>query len=310
MHIKSAAPADPSGRTIFYTRLGIGVFDPKWWDYRLRLFAAVTLPSVGRFCSPDVQWVIFIDEDMDQSTLSKVEGLVISAGLESSVTFVPLQFHFDAFDVLARLASSRAEGDGNIGLVRIDDDDALSADFIARCFGLLLKQDSAPALITLPAGWEVSLADRKMRPITLEFGSMNTFYFGPVALVQSFAAVGHHRLGAWAPKHGLQVIVDTDPRPAFMYMRHKQSDTSFGAHRSSILGDEAARFMTQATYAQFGIDQENLNVWRDYARTAPSTGANKTWEVAASVVADASRIKKELNSKKDTLRKLGSDVFR
>lgn len=301
--------ADVVGPTIFYTRMGIGVFDPRWWEYRIRLFAATTLPSIGRFCSSDAEWIIFVDDDMDRRTLTSVQGLIHAAGLERVVTFAPVQFHFDVFPLLARFASERAGVGKNVGLVRIDDDDALASSFLNRCHSLLTRVNFEPSLISLAAGWEVSLADRQMRPKNHGFMSMNTFFYGPVSLVQSYAQVGHHRLVEWAPRNDLHVIVDSDPSPAFMYMRHKQSDTSFGARRRAILEDEACRFLTQASYSEFGIDQQQLGNWRDHSRTAPSTGPNKTWEISASIVEEASELRKELLSRKRLLRELTSDVF-
>jgi hypothetical protein len=297
------------GPTIFYTRLGIGVFDQRWWDFRLRLFAATTLPSVGRFCSSGAHWIIFIDEDLESATLGTLRELVDSAGLEHAITFAPVQFHFDAFSALKTFANARIGDDQNVALIRIDDDDALSYDFVDRCQTVLSRQGRVPSLITMPMGWEVSLADRKMRPMKLEFGSMNTFFFGPVYLVQSFAQVGHHRLEEWARKNGIRVIVDDDPRPSFMYVRHKQSDTSYGARRTAILKDEDCRFLTQASYSSFGIDQQRLDDWRQHASNAPSTGRNKTWEISASIVNEASQLRKELRERKDQLRRLTSDVF-
>jgi hypothetical protein len=300
---------DFDGPVVFYTRMGIGVFDPRWWDYRIRLFAATTLPSVSRFCTLGAEWIIFIDEDMDPSTLKSLQDLIHSAGLEKSVTFAPVQFHFDAFAELAAFAGARVKAGQNVGLIRIDDDDALASDFLVRCHSRLVEVEFEPAIITLSAGWEVSLAERKMRPINLEFMSLNTFFYGPISLVQSFAQAGHHRLIDWAPRNGLHVIVDDDPHHSFMYMRHKQSDTSFGARRKAILEDEGCRFLTQASYSSFGIDQQRLGDWRDHAKNAPSTGRNKTWEISATIVEDASRLRKELLSKKIQLRELTSEVF-
>lgn len=299
----------PTIPVIFYTRMGIGVFDPRWWDYRLRLFAATTLPSVGRFCRPGTEWIIFIDKDMDSETLKILRALVASVGLEHLVTFAPVQFHFDAFAELEAFASARAAEGQKVGLIRIDDDDALASDFLDRCLSLVARVDYDASLVTLPGGWEVSLADRKMRPISHEFMSMNTFFYGPASLVQSYAQVGHHRLAEWAQKNALNVIVDNEPSRSYMYMRHKQSDTSFGARRTAILEDEGCRFMTQASYSTFGIDQENLGQWREHAKNAPSTGSNKTWEISASIVDEAAKLRKELLSMKLQLRQLTTDVF-
>lgn len=297
------------GRTVFYTRLGIGVFDRRWWEFRIRLFGATTLPSVGRLCAAGAVWIIFVDEDMDPKMLGSFRALVHSVGLEHAVTFAPVQFYFDAFAELEKFASARFKDGQNVGLVRIDDDDALASDFLDRCHSQLLNGNYEPALITLSAGWEVSLADRKMRPIQLEFGSMNTFFYGPTTLIRSFAEVGHHRLQGWATKNGLRIVVDDSPRPSFMYMRHKQSDTSFGARRSAILSDPGCRSMTQASYEAFGIDHQKLLGWRQHAIAAPSTGRKKTWEISATMLGEASRLRKELQEVKNRLRDTTSDVF-
>ncbi|RCK68250.1 hypothetical protein DT076_16505 [Desertihabitans brevis] len=271
-------------RTWFYTRVGIGIFDEAWWEFRTRLFAATILPSVARFCQQGARWVLVIDEDLSDSRVAALKAMVAEAGITSQVTLLPVQFHTDLFDALHVLLLEQAD-ERRVGIVRVDDDDALAADFLSRASQHL--REDASALVTMTSGWEVALAERKKRPMELRFGSLNTLYWGLPDTFRSYAAVGHHNLPIWAEKNGIPVVADSEGDRMFMYMRHKQSDSSFGGRRKAILEDPAVHDMTAEAIERFGLDPDRYTAWREFARTAPGTGSAKTWALAADIVAAA-----------------------
>lgn len=266
----------------FYTRLGIGVFDPQWWKFRLLLFAATALPSVARFCRQGAHWAIFVDDQMDDATLTRVKGLIDQEGIGGNVHLVPIQFNFDLPARLHQLISDRHFGNENVSLIRIDDDDAVAENVLTR-FADSLPSGDNPTLVSLIRGWEVALAERKMRPMFLEYGSLNTMFHGPTSMVEAYAGTGHHQLKSWAVTAGLRMVLDAGHDRSFMYVRHKQSDSSFATRRAAIMRDRGCRDVTRSTLQRFGINEDRMQAWREYARTAPGMGNRKTWDIASDI---------------------------
>lgn len=295
-------------RTWFYTRLGIGVFDPQWWNFRILLFAATTLPSVARFCRQGAHWAIFIDDQMDDAVLTRVKGFIDEEGIGGNVHLVPIQFNFDLPARLHQLIDERHTGNENVSLIRVDDDDAIAENVLTR-FADSLPSGDYPTLVSLIRGWEVALAERKMRPIFLEYGSLNTMFHGPKSMVETYTGTAHHQQKTWAVTAGLHMVLDAGHERSFMYIRHKQSDSSFATRRAAILRDRGCRDVTRSTLHRFGINEDRMHAWREYARTAPSTGSRKTWDIASDIVERAAGAADDRHALKRELIKATSIVL-
>lgn len=283
-----------------YTRFGIGISDPQWWDFRTRLFQAVTVPSMMRHVRAGVQWVIFVDADLPASTRKVLDSITGIQG-KGRVLVRPLRFACELPEALAAEIGT----DEMVGLSRLDDDDAISEDFFEA-----LQNEEIPCVVSQSWGYEVDLATRVMRPIHSPLLSLNTTFIGPASLVAEYARIGHHRVGVWAGKRGLPVKeVRSATGYSFIYSRHKQSDTSFGSRRRAILEDPNSTPLTQATRMRFGFDETVFQAWREFAQTAPSTPASKTWDKTAELNAEAHRLCTELAKIRIQLRRTTADVF-
>lgn len=159
-----------------------------------------------------------------------------------------------------------------VRVVRIDDDDAISEDFF-RLF------PAEAGVHTLPSGYEVDLLRRTLRPLWKPSLSLNTVFHGRPELVQSFARVGHHIIPKWAKKHRVQYNEIDHNNKAFIYSRHKQSDSNFAAVRKSIAEDPLNGTFTAGLRRRFGLDDEKYLDWRRHAREAPNSGSRKTWSI-------------------------------
>ncbi len=51
------------------TRYGIGVRDPDWYEYKINLFKAITLPSICAQVRPNFFWLIVIDSKIPSESL-------------------------------------------------------------------------------------------------------------------------------------------------------------------------------------------------------------------------------------------------
>lgn len=283
-----------------YTRFGIGIADEQWWEFRTRLFQALTAPSMMRHVRRGVQWIIFVDVDMPAATREVLDSISGIHG-QGRVVVRPLKFACEVPEALV----AEIGIDGMVGLTRLDDDDAISEEFFD-----VLHHEQIPCVVSQSWGYEVDLAKRIMRPLYSPLLSLNTTFIGPADLMAEYAQIGHHRVGVWAKKREFPVKeVRSATGPSFIYSRHKQSDTSFGAKRKAILEDPQAITLTPATRSRFGFDEAAFQAWRDFAQTAPSTPAGKTWDKTAELNAEAHRLYTEIAKIRLQLTRATSDIF-
>lgn len=284
--------------TYFYTRFGIGVSDPQWWDFRMRLFGAVTLPSISAHLDEGNRWVIMVDGMMDPLFSRQLHRMVEETGKREYISIVPVLAYAHA----PRMLGSMLAHHDKVRVVRMDDDDAISSNFLD-----LIPTDDG--IHTFPLGYEVDLAGRQMRITNRPFLSLNTIYQGPGSLVEGYARLGHHRIKDWGTDHGLPVNQVNTPHKVWAYSRHKQSDSNFGAVRRSIRDDPTTTVFTSASRTAFGLNEELFESWRDYARTAPSTGRSKTWERNDEISEKAAHLLKQLDSLNFEARQNTSNIF-
>ncbi|MBD8045435.1 hypothetical protein H9638_16640 [Arthrobacter sp. Sa2BUA2] len=283
-----------------YTRFGIGIADEAWWDFRTRLFRAVTLPSILRHVREGVHWVIFTDVDIPSRSRRALDAIAGNHG-DGQIIIRPLRFVCELPDAL----EWEVGRDGLVGVTRLDDDDAVSDDF----FGAL-QYEHEPCIVSQPLGFEADLATRIMRPIHAPMLSLNTTFIGNANLIAEYARVGHHMVGAWADKRGIPTKeVQSESGRSFIYSRHKQSDTSFGARRKAIREDEHSVVLTASARSRFGFDEAAFEDWRQFARTAPSAPSSKTWDRTSALNEQAYRLYKDLADVRRQQRSATANIF-
>lgn len=116
---------------VLATRLGIGVYDPAWFDYRLRLFETITVPSMAAQTSPEFTWLLVVDHRMPATARERFERAI--AGLPQAVV-LPVEFKTDFRPAVVRWCRQRADqvGARYVLTTRLDDDDALRIDALER----------------------------------------------------------------------------------------------------------------------------------------------------------------------------------
>jgi hypothetical protein len=247
-----------------------------------------------------VHWVIYVDTDMPAATRSFLDSISGNQG-EGQVIVRRLRFACELPEALA----SEVGTDGIISISRLDDDDAVSEDFFRP-----VLDEHMPCVVSQSWGYEVDLAMRIMRPIYSPLLSLNTTFIGPASMTAEYAQIGHHRIGIWANKNNIPVKeVQSDKGPSFIYSRHKQSDTSFGAKRKAIREDQETVVLTPATRSRFGFDEIAFQAWREFAQTAPSAPASKTWDKTTDLNAQVSRLLNEIAQLRRELTLATADIF-
>lgn len=124
----------PDGRRyvhVLATRIGIGVYDEAWFDFRLSLFEAVTVPSMKAQSCQDFTWLLVVDQDMPVNARRRLDAAIESM---PNVLVEAVEFKTDLKDTVVKIARRAAEGRNADYVVtsRLDDDDAMHVDSFSR----------------------------------------------------------------------------------------------------------------------------------------------------------------------------------
>lgn len=280
--------------TYFYTRFGLGVSDPQWMEYRLRLFQAVTLPSVRAHLNKHTKWLIYIDEKMHPRAKEWLRTISDHPSIQLIPVVTMAQIPYKLANMLA--------GMGTVRLIRIDDDDAISTDFLEAI-------PLSAGVHTLPNAYEVDLMQRTMRPIQRPFLSLNTVYQGPAEHAEVYARMGHHRIERWATNNGMTVNHVKTQSPVCIYSRHKQSDSNYPTVHRQIAEDKYATPFNLPTRARFGIDESLFQQWREFASAAPKTPSGSVWSKSQELNNEAARLWHRLYEINTEIREVTRDLF-
>ena len=235
---------------------------------------------------------------MDQRYLRELHQLKERS---QNSAFIQIQPVFVYPEVPLRLASLVRHHDC-VRVIRVDDDDALAENFL----DLIPNREG---LHTLPLGFEADLLRRELRPTRRPCLSLNTVFHGRSDLVEKFAQVGHHVMREWAENNDITYNEIETSHKAYIYSRHRQSDSNFAAVRKSIAEDPRKKVFSGALRNRFGLSETAYLEWRQFTRNAPSTGIRKTWTMNAELGAKAGTTINELKSLNTRMRSNTKNIF-
>lgn len=229
------------------TRFGIGVTDAAWFEHRLILIDALTVPSLAAQQRKTFRWCVFIDENIPPPVLVKlkkivgqVAGTIITTLPHSPKSLIRLSQELDLVD-----------SDGNVFTARIDDDDAWHPSVVSDMYLAVSKWSSNQRRsqegvgVTFANGVEWIMYDMKdaerngkvrtqaVRPYRYPFLAMSTFVFGRMKSGISCLASSHSRLADTLRSLGADIVVIENQEPMWLYCRHKQALSSLQKSRSS-----------------------------------------------------------------------------
>jgi hypothetical protein len=227
------------------TRFGLGVKDRAWFDHRLALFSAITVPSLKAQDDQGFHWALFVDADLPTDVRLCLERLL--APFESRA-FLHSESTHTSQHVLA-LARSRnlVDDSGHVLTARIDDDDAWHRstvkDIRRRVRHHLSSNAQKGVGITFEYGLEwimyemidvdrfqregrTVMQETALRPYRFPFHSMSVFVFAALADELSAISTSHPRMPDLLRSKGYDVEVVADDAPMWLYCRHKQAATS------------------------------------------------------------------------------------
>lgn len=123
--------SSPTFVHVLATRVGIGVYDEAWFDYRLRLLDSITVPSMAAQTCQDFTWLLVIDQKMPPTARKRFDQTIARLG---SAVAIPVEFKTDFRKAVVRWSREKASSAGASYVLssRLDDDDALRTDAFER----------------------------------------------------------------------------------------------------------------------------------------------------------------------------------
>lgn len=258
-------------RMLVATRFGLKVRDAAWFEHRLVLFSAVTVPSMLAQNDEGFEWAVFVDDGIPKKIryelnqqLSQLRGRA----------FICERGH--SARVLMELATERnlIDDSGYLLSGRIDDDDAWDKETVR------LVRDHAGAWqdkrnrhrglgLTFENGlvwqmydtYDVDQLQRRgkrivrpaaIRPYRYPFTSISGFVYSPCRNPITSISASHSRVPMLMQEGGFEIEHLRASRPMWLYCRHKQ--TTSPIHRA---GKAKELHWSVADLAvQFGIDKK------------------------------------------------------
>ena len=267
MYVKQPA------KIFILTRLGIGVFDRRWWHARLSLFKATALPSLARFRDLDIEWVILLDKDMDPSVYAQLRAAVDEAGARSMVRY---QFVNDQSAITSAsygAIKAAAAPDEPLIMLNMDDDDAVGSTFFTNAFEFISPVPYAPQVITFPKGRAFDAPNNRIGELYYESLLCNTVFFGKPFEIAKLVFKAHTEWIKIAPSRGFSPTVVNERSESYMYTYHSQGDGDYDKRVGAIASWAP---LEPGTADHFGISLNYLDEWEKVQSELPPT-LGLTW---------------------------------
>lgn len=251
------------------TKFGLGVRDRAWFEHRLTVVGAITIPSILSQSDQTLHWVWFVDGDLTAEIREKLEEMLSPF---SGRAFLDSGRH--AQTRLLQLAQDRdlVDRSGRVLTARIDDDDAWNIDTVRHVRRKVTnwkhRGTGAKGLgITFDHGLEWVMYDMldidrlqqkgrrvvhpaAIRNYTYRFHSMSVHVYAPVADGITAMKGSHSRMSETLSQCGYAVDIVSTDQPMWLYCRHKQIDSSVKKARGRV-EDLTLRDLAE----RFGIDE-------------------------------------------------------
>jgi hypothetical protein len=260
-------PASSEVLHVIATRHGIGVFDEQWFAYRQLMLEHLTVASLDAQTHRDFVWLIAIDRDMPPGARERLDALAADrpwihlAETELKRDFVP--------DLVAWIREeARARGKGWALTTRLDDDDAIHRDLVARLHeaaaAYLREGRAAPAILSPTSGWNWVPSETAGHRAYHHSPSIGLSLLEPAARATTVYRRNHSTLAQLLVPQGVSVRHLDGETPMWLYAHTGLSDQQReGSERMSKVAEHAnARTLDAAALAQFGITPEGARLLR------------------------------------------------
>jgi hypothetical protein len=287
-------------------RLGLGVYNPIWYESRLALFEAITCPSLRAQTDQAFIALIVVDQQIPRPALSRLRDIIASA---PNLHIVELdlinlrQVHHGSWDFVwdhcqdyiieQDLLSDPFE---YIITSILDDDDAwhrrtveLIHNQMAPELPRLIAEESSSLtnyrhtrglVLTFPRGLKWFVHTDVVQAFHYEFLGISVFVLARFSSGVSAMSSRHPAWPAMAQVAVFDVKRLEHDQPMWVYVRHDQAETLWQdptakqplqATDRGIVGQVGDSVSLQTLRAEFGIDFAKIEAWRARRRESPPT---------------------------------------
>ena len=284
-------------------RYGIGILDEKWLEHRLKLFQAITLPSLLAQTSSQFFLCIQVDKNIPEHYYNEMKRL--TEGI-SNVTIRKLELHADRrqdFQEFIDRIQEECKFDYIIS-TRMDDDDALTSntfEMIIRDGKQLVEKGMVPSAIIIRSGMRFAPLDNVAFWQDHKSNGIGLSILAPADSKINIYSVGNHmKLPDYCKERGWNIHYIERNRAAWLYTIHKYSDTDFVQKLEGIKRHPEVIIPGEEELNLFSIDRHALKQWIELEKSAlPLSGGKATElikEIEQKIIDLRKRAKKENNS--------------
>lgn len=260
-------------RMLIATRFGIGIRDPAWFDHRLVVMSAITVPSLLAQHDQEFEWGVFAPPDIPSKARQALDEILAPFGTRA---FIDSNGHVPKNLMDIALARDLVHPSGYVLTGRIDDDDAWARDTVKRVRSYTQKwferqPDAAGFGLTFENGlvWVMydmldvdrlqtqgdnSIRRASLRPYSCAFTSISGFVCSPYSVGLTPIGGSHRDVPKHLKDKGFEVDVVPTTEPMWLYCRHKQADSAL----ERVARGEDIRVDICALNQAFGIDETRV----------------------------------------------------
>lgn len=291
---------------LIITRFGIGVFDPRWWQARLALFEAITLPSLESAMPRDFEWVLLLDQDLPDEILRWLRASVRNTKIAPRIRFEFVPSHVYMNDGVRNILRQYSDADERMIVMMIDDDDAIADDFFAPMKNLVEDNPHTSKLVTYSSGLALDGPRRNVAPLHRGNLLCGTCFYGTPAELHKLLMSSHTKWAKTASVMGFEVHEVSDQnKPGFVYTYHGQGDGDYNARVDSLVGWKR---IGEFERKRFGVDELGLNRWMEVQDVTPPT-LGLTWRRTQPEQYELHKLKLQMREVKRRTIETNSDLF-
>ncbi|MDF1634405.1 glycosyltransferase [Mycoplana sp. MJR14] len=246
---------------VIVTRLGIGVSNPEFYDYRLSLLSHSLARSISALTeTKETYWYIAVDVRAPANIEKRIAKAIAPA---KAVVWRRNPF-FTGLHPVDKDELANKFGDQSIIVMRIDDDDLLHRDFVSEV-RKHTSRGAALSAVTFGQGIDLTLSN---------MAAVDTWYpwIGAALSIQSSASelitpydMKHTRTAEWIQRRGGDAK-EVRSAPMWVRMWHQASDSTEARGFRNAGGTEL-----RVDWAEYGLTSNNLAALQQAAQTVTTS---------------------------------------
>lgn len=248
---------------VIATRLGIGIYDEAWFDYRLSLFESITLPSMMAQTSRDFTLLLGVDKAMPPTARRRLDAIAARA---DNVALTEVELKSDFKRAVTTWSTKRAAEAGAECVLtsRLDDDDALHAGAMERLHGEIadcMSDGNRFGVFSFNMGTMWIPSERRGYTRYHDSIGIGLSILEPVGECKTVYAHPHRNIKQRVTPRGAYVRSIEGAHPWWLYSAHSISDSDTGnrERHDRIINHKYGYHVDDDMLANFGLDVGMIN---------------------------------------------------